>query len=337
MVPGPTAPDLNEYIVSLVQGLRRRGVNVEDFKVRKLPAADVLHLHWPEGGLGSPLVVRALLHGLSLLAATSCARALGVPVVWTVHNLAPHEVPHPHVTGAFLRAFSRSVSGAISLSDAGRDLAMGHFAALRDRPHVVIRHGDYSTDYQSPLGREQRPVRRLLAFGDVRPYKRVDLIISAFLAAAEVRDDLQLTVMGRPRGSELSQELERLAGAAERIELLLRRAAKQDVDACFDAADALLMAHENNLNSGVAMLALTLHLPVIAPRHPVLSELAADVGKGWIQLYDPPLSGPVLLSALRGLDEARDDRGSSGPDLRKYGWDEVVDKTRRFYRLLAGG
>lgn len=94
----------NPYQELFYSALTRFGVRAEpglEFDLKWLRARrediDAIHIHWPEGiwrryGLHA---VKEPLHLMRLRAYLRGARALGVKVVWTVHNLEDHEGANP--------------------------------------------------------------------------------------------------------------------------------------------------------------------------------------------------------------------------------------------------
>ena len=71
------------------------------------------------------------------------ARALGLKVIWTVHNLTSHEHRYPRLEAWFWKAFLRRVNGYISLSETGREVALERFPQLRDVPGSVVLLGRF--------------------------------------------------------------------------------------------------------------------------------------------------------------------------------------------------
>jgi hypothetical protein len=98
------------YQQLLHRALAARGMRIADagpLRVSRalVPDMDVVHVHWLEYLLGSndrepQKPARMLARGVRLLAALTALRARGVRVVWTVHNLTPHDAPPTY------RAFS---------------------------------------------------------------------------------------------------------------------------------------------------------------------------------------------------------------------------------------
>ena len=72
------------------------------WRVGRARSADVVHLHWlefiaPSDGRPVTGLFRTLVGHLWLAGEIGWLRLRGISVVWTVHNLAPHEPVRPHL------------------------------------------------------------------------------------------------------------------------------------------------------------------------------------------------------------------------------------------------
>jgi len=149
----------NPYNALLYERLAGLGVRVDDFYPQRLLFGryDIWHLHWPEAILNLPRPWQALPLALIVRFLLRVARARGIKIVWTVHNLRSHEGRYPDAEDKLWRALMRRLDGFIALSDVGRELALRRFPTLRHRPSFVIPHGPYSRErpgHDFPCGGE---------------------------------------------------------------------------------------------------------------------------------------------------------------------------------------
>ncbi|NAZ88623.1 glycosyltransferase family 4 protein, partial [Kineococcus indalonis] len=337
--PSPDRDTVNPYLSLLVGGLRERGVRVVPLTWRRAlrergPA--VVHVHWPEMPLHDPLLRRALLRSARLAAGLLAARLRGLPVVWTVHNLRAHDGHRPVLQRLLWAVFPRLVGGWISLSAAGAESAQRAFRPLRRRPHRVLAHGTYAQVVGRPDRRRSRealglaPDAAVVAMvGRVKPYKGVEDLVEAVHASPA--PDLRLVVGGGCEDDALRERLEAVAERDPRVSLLLQRLPQQRVDEVLAAADLLVLPFRSVLNSGSVLLCLSAGRPVLAPRTAVFEELAAEVGPGWLRLFDGPLTASVLEAAL-AQGPARGE-----PDLSRHAWDRVAAEHAGFYEQVLPG
>ena len=99
-----------------------------------LDDVELLHLHWPEWfGFDDPAVHRDLI-------ATLADR--GIPVVWTAHNLTPHD-RRPEVYDPIYQLWAETADAVIHHSEWGRDRMLARYRFRPDCRHEVIPHGHF--------------------------------------------------------------------------------------------------------------------------------------------------------------------------------------------------
>lgn len=277
---------------------------------------DVLHVHWPELLIRDSRrpwrrVVKRRLLDLLLLR----LRLTRIPLVWTAHNLTPHE----SVTEAERRSlarFSRSIDLVIRLNPATPETGP---------ETVTIPHGHY----RQPFSRHPTPERepgRTLYFGIIRPYKGVDTLIDAFVGLG--RPDLRLRIVGDPhRGQD---DMIKAAEAQDpRISSLLRFVDDRELVEEISRAQLVVLPYRGTMhNSGSLLAALSLCRPVLVPESPTNAALAEEIGPEWVLQYPGELTAEVLESAIAGTATLP----CREPRLDDRDWDEVGRRHRDAYR-----
>jgi glycosyltransferase involved in cell wall biosynthesis len=250
---------------------------------------DIVHIHWPEWAIRGG-TVRPRLDGFRFAALLEQARLRGARIVWTAHNLRPHE--GTPTTDRFMRLFVHTLDLVIGLSDASLSDAQGMYPTLRRVQKVVVPHGHYRTVYPAPIASYADARRRLgldhsgrtlLLLGQLRPYKNVNGLIRSFRTVASADD--RLIIAGRPISEELARTIRETAHDDSRLLLRLEHIPDTDVPNLVRASDLLVLPYHAAGNSGAALLALSLDRPVLAPAKGSFPELAANVGVSWVQTY----------------------------------------------------
>lgn len=329
----------NPYLRSLSESLERRGVSVDDFTFMQAlkQRYDVLHIHWPDLHLRARSSFHALAKHMRLALLFALLRLRGTRIVWTVHNLKPHERHPPVGEILFPLWFPRSCTHAIALTNNGLASALARYPALHDKVAAVIPHGHYRDAYASAqprrscrnqLGLEHRFT--FLFFGNIRPYKNVPLLIAAFRQLP--LQDVQLVIAGQPGHMMRIDELRKLAADDQRIRLSLQFVPDDKVPLYIGAADVVVLPFEDILNSGSVFLALSFNRAVLAPKLGALPEIQSHVGPRWITLYDGQLTSEHLL---RAMDSACLDEDQT-TDLSAYDWDVIGQRTLELYLTPAG-
>ncbi len=313
----------NPYLIQLMASLPD-DVEVLTFSWRRALLArwEVFHVHWPETLLQGRTRPRALAHQLLSLLLLVRIRLTRRALVRTMHNLRPHEPPGRQVR-RILALFDRWTTQTIDLSAAT--------IGVLDRPAALIPHGDYAAWFADHDPSETVP-GRLLFFGMIRPYKQVPALVSAFSAMPD--RDLSLHVVGRPHTSELAAEIVAAGAGDRRITFEFGHAGDAQLVAEVTSAEAVVLPYQEMINSGAALLALSLKRPIIVPESTTTTELAEEVGPGWVVMLGSDgvdLTAKALADALHRLRAAAADR-SSTPNLERRGWARIGAQHAAVYR-----
>ncbi len=329
----------NPYNRLLSDALEDQGVEVHEFTPERAIKGtyDLWHMHWPDDALSYPSLARAAGMTISELALMAWARARGTRMVWTVHDLGPHDDYHPLLEQLFWWGFIPQVDGYISLSATGRELARAQHPRLEQLPSKVVPHGHYRSAYPPPLPRTEGrtalgmddDVPVVLYLGRIRPYKNVGRLIRTFKAMNH--PEARLVVAGNPVNATLRESLQYAAAADPRVRLDLRFIPTDLVPTYMAAADLVALPYDNVLHSGAALLALSFNRPVMVPARGAMRELQEYVGDAWVNTFDGRLT-PSALS--NGLDWARgQDRPDKAP-LDLFRWDVLAKRTVDLYQQV---
>src|SRR5262245_6078593 len=146
----PLPPQLptNPYLDQLYAPMVAPGVEVLRVRPRyALPAlllgrgSRILHLHFFDELTQRPSWLQTAIRSLLFLALLAVLRLRGVRLVWTAHNLEPHELHHPTWGFMVYRLVARWSDAVIAHSQAARELLEARYGPL---PRcVVIPHGSY--------------------------------------------------------------------------------------------------------------------------------------------------------------------------------------------------
>jgi beta-1,4-mannosyltransferase len=329
----------NRYLRSLVESLERRGMRVEEFSfMRALKQRyDVLHIHWPDLHLHARSSLRALVKHARLALLLVFLRCRSTRIVWTVHNLTPHERHLPLGELLFPLWFPRLCTHVIALTKNGLASALAMYPPLRRKAAAVIPHGHYRDAYgRAPSRSECRDQLGLehkftfLFFGNIRPYKNVPLLIEAFRKLP--RQDVQLVIAGQLGHMMRPDELYQLVADDPRIRLCLEFVPENKVPLYVGASDVVVLPFRSVLNSGSLFLALSFNRAVLAPKLGSLPEIQSHVGARWVTLYHGQLTSEHLLQAMSsaGIGE------HEAADLSAYDWDAIGKRTVELYLTRTG-
>ena len=337
MLAWPISTPWNPY-TGCVHSNLGAGVTVDGWPGNSLRRYDVWHLHWPDSLLAIPSDAHALFKVGGMFAAMDFMRARGTKVIWTMHNFASHEGRHPKLESWLWRTFIPRVDGAISLSAAGLAMGLEKFPRLREVPTAVIPHGHYRELYPAALGNAREKLgipagaKVLLFFGAVRTYKNVDVLIRAF-RGVDCKNCI-LYIAGNPNAADLAEKIRAEAAQDGRVTLKFEFIDDKDVAQYFEAADLVVLPYRDVLNSGSALLALSMNRPILVPERGSMGELQAEFSPLWVRTFSGPIDTATLTSAI---DWASEPRPATCPMPAKFDWRHVGAETAAFYRRVIAG
>jgi glycosyltransferase involved in cell wall biosynthesis len=318
-------PTTNPYLVLLAEQLRAEGVTVLAFSWRTalLARYDVYHSHWPEilvtGRTPMRKLARQLLAVLFLLRLWATRR----PIVRTVHNIERPE-------GLGWR--ERILLDWIDRQTALRIRLNVHTVIPEGQPFETIPHGHYR-DWFARYPRSA-PVRGRLGYaGLIRRYKGVETLLAAFEGAADSDTDLTLRVGGKPSSEELAEAVRRAADTDSRISAVLEFLSDGQLVEILTASELAVFPYRFMHNSGGALAALSLDVPILVPRNAVNEDLAVEVGPGWVHFFDTEVTSADLL---RALADARGTHRSARPNLDAREWPQAAALHIAAYRRAIG-
>ncbi|MCC9642363.1 glycosyltransferase family 4 protein [Rhodopirellula sp. JC740] len=337
--PATRTRNTNPYPFRVQDSTSAFGVSTSEFNLRNVLRVgwDVIHVHWPEVPLRIRYFPVRLIVCVGILVLLRCHKLIGrSKIVWTTHNLEPHERRVHWLTRWYFSRFLRMVDGTISLSEFGRDELFRRHPSLQEKASVVVRHGHYRGDYPTEVDRNaarkrlslEDDDRVLLSLGMIRPYKNLPLLAS--LVHRIDHPKLKLVIAGPGKSPKDETILRDLAEQDHRIRLAIAFLPAQEVAEYFAACDLVVLPYSDILNSGSLLLALSMSRPALITDKGATPEIAGLVGHSWVQMY----SGELTMEAIqRSLDAGRPE---GRPDLSHFEWPLTGQLTSTFFRRLIG-
>jgi glycosyltransferase involved in cell wall biosynthesis len=342
----PPIPE-NPYQRILYEALREHGIRLVRcdrlhfaWLWRHRREARVLHFHWPtpyyRHQRGSPRLrrmlswVRFCLLALRLWA----GRAIGYRIVWTVHEVYPHELVDPSLDRAAAKLLARASHVLIVHDEPTRAALEDELPGARGKvervPHLTFA-GAYPEGRGRAAARAELGIEPdafvLLCFGHLREYKDVDVLVEAFRTLPHRH--AVLVVAGPPVSDRVVSELEAAVAADPRIRLVPEFVEAQRVVELHAASDVAVVSRGDGGTSGALVLALSLGLPVVAAARPAYEELTREGAVGWhFRPRDASSLAAVLAAAIDDPAETAEKRArvARGSELAA-GWQEVAART----------
>lgn len=264
--------------------------HLENRSVSSVPG--VLNIHWT-----TPILqyatgpFRAAIELDRFSAALHKFRTAGGRLVWTLHNVLPHEARHVWAETQLAQLLADRADVIHALSEITARQA-SEVLRLDPRRVVVIEHSSYVGRYPHWISREaarqqlglSSSDKVLVALGGIRPYKGLGRLLDVFHELAEEDPSLHLLVAGKPAATQETAGLERRCEQSSRVISEFSHVPDDQLQVWFGAADLAVLPYSRILNSGVFWLAQSFGLPIVGPRTGALLDLADEPH---VRLFNP--------------------------------------------------
>ena len=263
----------------------------------------IFHLHWTSVVIGTPKSrseaearVASFLHKLTNF------RDLGGRLFWTIHNKISHESEYADLERFLCAELCKQAEKIHVHSLKTLELVSGLYSVPATKV-LIAEHGNYIVD-SIPNTTTSKDARiRLglpldatvfLFFGQVRGYKGIDNLISAFEELSKLHPDAWLVVAGQPYRLDGESYLKTIS-RNNRIICRFEFIDSTEIQLYMNASDAVVLPYRDVLTSGSVLLAFSFGIPVIVPAIGLLTEIVSHGVNGVV--YD--LRESNLLVALQ--------------------------------------
>lgn len=298
----------------------------------------VLHLHFYDALVQHPQRLVCLMRAWGWVLLLWCCRLCGVSIIWTAHNLTPHECFHPDIA-AWTTARVIGVCAAVITHQHTTKASLRERHPRHDLRIVVIPHGHRSEPFgplpsrsaaRAALGLDpERPI--LLFLGLIRRYKGLETLIDAM----ELLPHALLIVAGHPSDRRYLSEIHQRSARRVNISLHPHYVTDHEAAQRLAAADALVLPYSAITTSGMLVAAQAAGVCCIVPNVPTVTETVRDGVNGFVFRSGDAAS---LASAVERL-LTHPDRTAVAAAARAtqapHTWPVVADAHAALYRRLG--
>jgi len=338
----------NPYLTIFYSALEKHGVEYvrsdyfgQEWLRQNRGAIDIIHFHWVgtfyEDAKGR-ISFRRL---MAFLLKISFARLLGYRVVWTMHNLYPHNRPRGWKAWLCRFLFLHAVNAVfVTFKAAGTDIAR---LFGRRRNVFLLPHGNYQDVYPKIPTRSAARLKLGLPddafifflFGGISPYKGAHTAIQAM---DTLRDrNIRLVVMGQCLLPSYEEEIRRLAENNPAVTLHVGKEDVPDDEVCLwmAAIDCVLAPYDDIYTSGMLYLAATFGKPIIAPRIGIFEEL---VEAPFVYLYEKHAVDTALPHRMikASEDDVHRVTAAARAFTDAHHWSDITRQTARDLSTVLG-
>ena len=294
----------------------------------------VLHIHWTYNFSKSSDAVFGRLARWWFGIFLSAAHAAGVKVVWTAHNVLPHEPVFDDDVAARKVLVDRA-DAVIAMSPHSADEVAEAFSVqdVTIIPHgpIELLGGSASRELaRQELGLDHRTC--FTYFGYLRPYKGVEVLIDA---AERLGPKVTVLVAGHGDPAYVNTLEKLVTAAAARgadIRFAPRWHSDEELATVIAASDVSVFPFSRVDNSGSVILALASGVPVVVPDLASLRHVDSP-GVFRYDHADPVNSLAAIMTELSTMDGAQ--RVALGDAAREWAlafdWSEIGRATNAVY------
>jgi len=183
----------------------------------------------------------------------------------------------------------------------------------------------------------------ILFFGNLGPYKGIDLLVTAFQQIAASNRRYRLIIAGKPRGGceKYVAEIEHAIngyGIKDQVQLRVGFVADDQLEAYFKAADLLVLPYRFISQSAVLLMAYSFGLPVVATDVGCFREDVIEGRTGFLCKPDDPVDLAAAIERYFAsdlyhcFDKCSEDVRNYANE--RYSWEKVRELTLNAYKGL---
>ncbi|MER3544893.1 MAG: hypothetical protein C4311_09935 [Chloroflexota bacterium] len=329
-----------EVEVRRTRPLRRSLLALLTTPAPHLPST-VVHLHFFDEICQRPSRAETAIRTAAFIALLRLLRRRGVRLVWSAHNLMPHEPYHPDLAERLYRRIVALSHAVIAFSPPVADDLAARYG--QPRHLAIIPHGHYIGQRgPKPAQAEARARLHLpaaafiyLCLGAWRPYKGLEDAIAAFAQLTDDSPSSILIIAGQPKVPGYAALLQAMADQVPGVRLIPGWVPDEAMASYWAAADVAVFAYRRLTNSGALIEAMSYGLPVIAPDVPAVRELVREGETGF--LFAPGnIAGLHAAMERAQAHPALATLGQAALDcVRQFNWEAIASQTLEVYQAVA--
>ena len=341
---GPDWSSSNPYQKLLYKSLRKTyNIYATGFSPRQLTTeylnakratSSILHLHWLHPFYDGSAVESAE----NFISIIKYAKRLGYTIVWTAHNIMPHEMDtitesnHLLVREAVIDACDTIIVHDQRAGEALRQKFSHAAEKISIAPHGLYEKTQYKSpslkkSIKSELGIKNERFTVLLA-GRIRGYKGIERAIDIFTnGPLKLLETCTLIIAGYPDDENIDTQIKAAASSFENIKYVRGSISDTDLETLFIASDVCLLPYEKSATSGLAFLSISYNTPMITSKLPAFEQFVSN-GMALCASSNEEMESAIYFASKAFYSNDLDHlfHAVSNGDMSELEWDSIVKR-----------
>lgn len=308
----------------------------------RLKGWKVIHLHWL-----SPFVIPIknnyirYFSSLYILSFLIILKLLRFKLVWTLHEIMPHEKEF-HNDKSIRSIISKFSDAKIFHTKSA--LQEAKILGFDTTNSVIIPHGNFKNSYKNKISRKKaRKILNInndtfvfLFFGLIKSYKGIDTLLITFEKLLKNNKNVKLIIAGKCVDIELKTLVTNYKNKyPSYIDTYLYHIRDDEVELFFNATNIVTLPFKRNTTSGSAILAMSFGKPIIAPLLGNMKDLPQNVGF----FYNPQNTNGLFFNMLKALQTKHlllNSMGYSGLEyMKRLSWTSIAGQTKNTFNKVV--
>jgi beta-1,4-mannosyltransferase len=326
------------YTDHLYDFAERTGMRIDEgnfsgfWLLKNLRKYSAIHIHWPSFFYTSKNgKIEECIAFAKFVMLLCYARLIGKRVLWTAHNLYPHDLSSIKGMHRLARLILVKLTTRIFVHGPTAATIFKREFGVSNSKISIIKHGNWIDYYPSGVTKNEARAKLeidenqyvFLFFGLCKKYKNIHELVSVI---SRLDTGVKLLIAGRFDDPEYYSKIINIVDGMDnkRVRIDAWYIPDGELQNYMLACDAVVLPYLESLTSGAAVAALGFGRPVVAPRMGYLNDIISE--KNGI-LYNSDNKDGLLISmtAIRG-------RTYSSKEIKKFArtlsWDSAVNSIR---------
>lgn len=269
----------NKYVDIIKGSISINGIDIEGMVNSKIIKGeyDIVNLNWFES-----IQAKNKAEGYKIFLKRSLLltylKYKKIKIIWTLHNRVPHDGEYTKLSIALMKKMAKVSDVIIIHCSETREVIQKLNPSINVEKIKLIQHPNYIDVYEKKSINYREKYNILenemvyLFFGQIRPYKNVELIIEA---AKESRVSAKFIIAGKACDKEYEKKILNMVGKNNNIIPIFKYISDDEVTSLIDSSDVVILPYDikSSLNSGAAILAFSLGKTIICPNIGTLKDM----------------------------------------------------------------